>query len=212
MLAESDKKLAASYSMKIVIIVTLVLAIIDKQWIWIIGSIVGILIGFIPTLLNKDIKFILPWPIELLMASVFGLNAVGILLNAYSIIPYFIAITQLLFSVLVAFFAFAIIYILDEYWDGLKMNKYAMAFLVVVTTMASAVILEYIKYFNIFGRRQNSVECVLLCLLVSTFGGIITAAIGVNLIKKGKFDDLTEDLGKQIDNRIINKNKKQGKN
>ena len=208
MLSESDKKLIASYSMKVVIIATLVLALIVEQWIWIVGSIIGISIGFIPTILKKNIKLTLPWPIELLIASVFGLNMVGTLLNAYSTIPYFIAITQLLFSILVAFFAFAIIYILDEYWDGLKMDKYAMAFLVTVTTMASAVILEYIKYFNIFGRRQTTVEGVLLCLLVSTFGGIVTAAVGVNLIKKGKFDDIAGDLGKQIEDQIIKRNKK----
>ncbi|RLF98208.1 hypothetical protein DRN58_07410 [Thermococci archaeon] len=208
MLSEYDKKIIASYSMKVVIIATLVLALIVEQWIWIVGSIIGISIGFIPTILKKNIKLTLPWPIELLIASVFGLNMVGTLLNAYSTIPYFIAITQLLFSILVAFFAFAIIYILDEYWDGLKMDKYAMAFLVTVTTMASAVILEYIKYFNIFGRRQTTVEGVLLCLLVSTFGGIVTAAVGVNLIKKGKFDDIAGDLGKQIEDQIIKRNKK----
>ena len=106
MLSEYDKKIIASYSMKVVIIATLVLALIVEQWIWIVGSIIGISIGFIPTILKKNIKLTLPWPIELLIASVFGLNMVGTLLNAYSTIPYFIAITQLLFSILVAFFAF----------------------------------------------------------------------------------------------------------
>jgi hypothetical protein len=205
---ESNKELIASYSMKIVIIATLSLAIYAKQWIWVIGSIFAILIGFIPTILKKDIKFTLPWSIELLIASVFGLNMLGILLNAYDTIPGFIAITQILFSILVAFFSFAIIYILHVYWDGLIMDKYAMAFLVVVTTMASAVILEFIKWFKIFGRKQTTVEGVLTCLLVSTIFGIITALIGVSLIKTGRFDEITEDLGKQIDSQIIKREKK----
>jgi len=208
---KSKKEIIASYSMKIVIIITLILAINVKQWIWVIGSIVGILIGFIPTLLKKDIKFTLPWSIELLIAFVFGLNMAGILLNAYNTIPGFVAITQILFSVLIAFFAFAIIYILHVYWDGLIMDKYAMAFLVVVTTMASAVILEFIKWFRIFGRKQTTVEGVLACLLVSTVFGIITALIGVSLIKTGKFDEITDDLGKQIDSQIIKRNKKNKK-
>ena len=208
---KSKKEIIASYSMKIVIIITLILAINVKQWIWVIGSVVGILIGFVPALLKKDIKFTLPWSIELLIAFVFGLNMVGILLNAYNTIPGFVAITQILFSVLIAFFAFAIIYILHVYWDGLIMDKYAMAFLVVVTTMASAVILEFIKWFKIFGRKQTTVEGVLACLLVSTIFGIITALIGVSLIKTGKFDEITEDLGKQIDSQIIKRKKKNKK-
>jgi len=205
----SKKEIIASYSMKAVIIATLILAISVRQWIWVIGSFVGIFIGFIPCLLKKDISFTLPWSIEILIASVFGLNMIGILLNAYYTIPGFVVITQLLFSVLVAFFAFAIVYILHIYWDGLIMNKYAMAFLVAVTTMASAVVLEFIKWFRIFGRKQTSVEGVLLSLLVSTIVGIVTALIGVNLIDSGKFDEITEDFGKQIDKKIIKRKKKE---
>jgi len=205
----SNKEIIASYSMKAVIIATLILAVIVRQWIWVIGSFIGIFIGFIPCLLKKDISFTLPWSIEILIASVFALNMIGILLNAYYTIPGFVILTQLLFSVLVAFFAFAIIYILHVYWDGLIMNKYAMAFLVAVTTMASAVVLEFIKWFRIFGRKQTTVDGVLLSLLVSTIVGIVTALIGVNLIDRGKFDEITEDLGKQIDKQIIKRKKKE---
>lgn len=201
------KKLIASYSMKIVIVATLFFAIREQQWLWVLGCIIGILIGLIPTLLKKDYHFTLPWSIELLIASVFGLNMIGILLNAYYTIPGYTALTQLLISILIAFFAFAIIFILDEYWDGLKMDKNAMAFVVVITTMASAVILEFIKWFNIFGRKQTSVDGVLTCLFISTIGGIIMAAVGVSLIKKGTFDDITEEFGKQIDTKIIKRTK-----
>lgn len=204
---EPKTELIASFSMKFVIIITLILAIIVNQWIWVIGCIIGITIGFIPPLLKKDIKFTLPWSIELLIASVFGLNTLGILLNAYNTIPGFVALTQILFSILIAFFAFAIIYILHVYWDGLIMDDYAMAFVVVVTTMASAVILEFVKWFKIFGRKQTSVEGVLTCLLVSTIFGIITALIGVRLIKRGKFDEITKDLGEQIDSQLIKRKK-----
>ena len=193
--------------MKIVIITTLIIAIWQKYWIWAIVSIAGFFISLIPTLLHKDIKFILPWSIELLFASVFGLNMVGILLDAYNKIPYFDTLTQIMFSVLVAFFAFAIIFILHIYWDGLIMDKYAMAFLVVVTTIASAVFLEFVKWFQIFGRKQTTIEGVLTSLFLSTIFGIVTALIGVSLIKSGRFDNITEELGQQIDSQIIKRKK-----
>ncbi len=206
---DDKKEIIASYLTQTVIIITLILAILVKQWIWVIGALVGIIITFLPKILKKDTPFDLPWSIDVLIATVFGLNTAGILLNAYDLIPGFIVITQVLFSVLTAFFSFAIIYILHIYWDGLIMNRYAMAFLVAVTTMASAVVLEFIKWFKIFGRKQTTVEGVLLSLLVSTISGIITALVGVNLIVSGKFDEITEDLGKQIDSKIIKRNKKE---
>jgi len=205
---QSSKEIVASYSMKIVMVSTVIIATWQQYWIWAIVSIVGFLISLIPTLLHKDIKFNLPWSIDILFATVFGLNMVGILLDAYDKIPGFDVLTQIMFSVLVAFFAFAIIYILHVYWDGLIMDKYAMAFLVVVTTIASAVFLEFIKWFKIFGRKQTTIEGVLTSLLLSTIFGIITALIGVSLIKSGRFDNITEELGKQIDSKLIKRTKK----
>jgi hypothetical protein len=202
------KKVATSYSMKVVLVATLIIAVWKKEWIWAIGCIVGIVIGFVPTLLKHDIKITLPWSIELLIAAVAALNMGGILLDAYYAIPGYSHLTDFFTSILVAFLTFAVIYILDEYWDGLKMDKYAMAFVVIVTTMASCVLLEFVKWFNIiFGAKQSTVEGVLLSLLTGTIGSIVMATIGVNLIKKGKFDDMTKDLGEQVDSYIIHRKK-----
>jgi hypothetical protein len=198
------KNVLASYSLKIVIIVTFILAIWKNQWIWVIGGIAGIIIGFVPALLKKNINVTLPWSIEILIAGILALHMGGVLLNAY-ILPWYADITQFFTSILVAFLAFAIIYIFDEFWDGLKMNKYAMAFIVVIATMATSVILEFIKWFQIFGRKSESVEQVLLSLLISTLAGIIMALIGVNLIKKGKFNEMTEGFEETIDTNIIRK-------
>ncbi len=207
-LNQPKPEIIAFYITMLVIIITLILSIIAEQWLWVIGCIVGIIITVFPYLVNKGPTFDLPWSVDILIATVFSLNTAGILLNAYEIIPGFVIMTQVLFSILIAFFSFAIIYILHVYWDGLIMDKYAMAFVVVVTTMASAVVLEFIKWFKIFGRKQTSVEGVLTSLLISTIFGIITALFGVSLIKKGKFDKITEELGKQIDNKIIKRSKK----
>jgi hypothetical protein len=208
-MSESRKKiqlthnLITSYSMKIVLITTIIIATWKSEWIWVIGCIAGILITFSPSIIKRNIKIMLPWPIELLIATVAALNMIGVLLSAYYTIPGFPQFVDFLTSILVAFLAFALIYIIDEYWDGLNMDKYAMAFVVVTTTMASCVVLEFIKWFKIFGAKQSSVEGVLISLLVGTIGGFVTAFIGVNLIKKGKFDTITQDFGKQIDTAII---------
>jgi hypothetical protein len=203
LLATIDKHVLASYSMKIVLLVTIVIAIKQSEWLWVIGSVVGIVIGFIPSLIKHNVNVTLPWPIEFLIVGIIALNMGGVLLRAYTTIPWYAGLTQFLISILVAFLAFAIIYILDIYWDGLKMDQSAMAFVVVITTMAAAVIFEFIKWFRIFGSRSESVEQVLISLLESTIAGVIMAAVGSYLIKQGEFGQYTEGLGKQVDKNII---------
>jgi hypothetical protein len=198
-----DKHILASYSMKIVLIVTIIIAIGQYEWLWVIGSVVGIVISIIPSLIKQDISVTLPWSIEFLIVGIIALNMGGVLLRAYTSIPWYSGLTQFLISILVAFLAFAVIFILDIYWDGLKMDQSAMAFVVVITTMAAAVIFEFIKWFRIFGNRSDTVEQVLISLLESTIAGIIMAAIGSFLIKKGDFSQYTESLGKQVDKNII---------
>ena len=207
-----DKHLLASYCMKIVLIITIIIAITQQEWLWVIGSILGIIIGFIPTFIKQDISATLPWSVEILIVSIIALNMGGVLLNAYHSIPGYAGLTQFLTSILIAFLVFAIIYILDIYWDGLKMDRSAMAFVVVVTTMAAAVIFEFIKWFRIFGKKPESVEEVLISLLVSTVASIIMAATGSYLIKEGQFSSMTENLGRQVDNTIIKKFDKQNSN
>lgn len=205
---QSKPELIASYSLQAVLIVTLFIALWKQEWLWVIGCFVAVVIGFIPSLIHKNVKILLPWQIELLIATVATLNMVGVLLNAYYIIPGFGEITQFFTSMLVAFLAFAVIYILHVYWEGLIMNKYAMAFVVVIGTMAGGVVLEFVKWFKLFGATQTSVEGVLISLFISTVSGILIALIGVNLIKKGEFAEITEDLGKQFDSMMKKRQEK----
>ena len=205
---QSKPELMASYSLQLVLLATLLIALWKREWIWVIGCFVAIFIGFVPFLIHKNIKIVLPWQIQLLIATVATLNMIGILLNAYYTIPGFGELTQFLTSVLVAFLSFAIIYILHVYWDGLIMDKYAMAFVVVLATMAGGVILEFVKLFRVFGAVQTSVDGVLTSLFISTMSGIFIAIVGVSLIKSGEFDELTEDLGKQFNSMMKNRRKK----
>jgi hypothetical protein len=203
---QTKPELIAAYSLQVVLIATLLIALWKREWIWVIGCFIAIFIGFVPSLIHKDIKILLPWSIELLIATVASLNMIGVLLDAYYTIPGFGEITQFFASVLVAFLSFAIIYILHVYWDGLIMDKYAMAFVVVLATMSSGVILEFVKLSKLFGAIQTSVEGVLTSLFISTISGIFIAIVGVSLIKRGEFDEITEDLGKQFES-MLNKQK-----
>ena len=202
--------IATSHVLKIIMAILLVIAIWKKDWLWVFGCILGILLSMVPSAFKRNYNITLPWVLDVLIASALFLHIGGGVLNAYHTIPGYDTITHFVSSAFVAFLAFVIIYILDEHWKGLHMDKYAMAFVVVVTTMAMGVVWEFNEWATdlIFGTREQwGLNDTMKDLLIDTVAGILMALIGVSLIKKGKFQDITKDFGKQVDSSIINRKK-----
>lgn len=205
--------LTFSFALRIVMIISLILAIWRKDWVWVVGTLIGLFISILPSILKKDVKFTLPWILDFLIALVTILHMCGRLLDFYYTIENYYLITRFFISILVAFIGLAMIFILDEHWDGLKMDKYAMAFVTVIFTMAVGVFLEFIKWLNISGDLYYATitseivknQRLMLNLSADTVAGIVIALIGVNLIKSGKFDSLTDEFGNQIDKMIIDR-------
>ena len=195
-----------SFAFRIVMIISLILAIWRKDWVWVVGTFIGLFISILPSILKRDAKFTLPWILDFLIALVTILHAGGRLLDYYYTIDNYQLVTRFFISILVAFIGLAMIYILDEHWDGLKMDKSAMAFVTVIFTMAVGVILEFVKWLNVTGDYYVKTNHVLMMnLSADTVAGVIIAIIGVNLIKSGKFDKMTDDFGNQIDKMVIDR-------
>ena len=202
-----------SFLLRIVMIASLILALWKKDYVWVVGTFIGFFISILPTIIKKDVKFTLPWVLDFLIALVTILFVGGRLLDYDSTIPGYQIVTRFFMSTLVAFIALAVIYVLDEHWNGLKMDKYAMGFLTIILTMAVGVFLEFIKWLNITGIHYiKTNHALMMNLSADTVAGIIIAIIGVNLIKSGKFDKLTDDFGNQIDKMVIDRFEKRGLN
>jgi len=203
-----------SYFLKILMIILLIISIANRHVEWIFGTSLAIIVSLIPTILKRNYQITLPIILDILITTALFLHIGGGILGAYGIIHYD-TLTHFVSSFLIAFLAFVIIYILDEYWDGLMMDKYAMAFVVVFTTIAMGVIWEFNEWITdiLFGTQEQwGYNDTIKDLFVDMIAGIAMALIGVTMIKRGSFDELTEDFGEQIDKKIIKKrmNKKNG--
>jgi hypothetical protein len=200
-----------SFLLRIIMIVSLILAFWKKDYVWVVGTFIGLFISILPSVLKKDVKFTLPWVLDFLIALVTILFVGGRLLEYDSTVPGYQLITRFFISILVAFIGLAVLYVLDEHWDGLKMDKYAMAFVTIIFTMTVGVFLEFIKWLNITGVYYiKTNQALMMNLSADTIAGIIIAIIGVNLIKTGKFDKMTDDFGNQIDRIVIDRFEKRG--
>jgi hypothetical protein len=202
-----DKEILADILMNSVLALTLAIAIYKQEWIWVVGCIFGLFILLIPLMLHRYRNDLIPWPVDVLVATICLLNMFGVLLRGYYEIPFYSEFTQLMVSILVAFLAFAVVYILDRYWDGLNMNTSAMVYVVVVTTMAAMMIFEAIKYIGVFGMRSTSVEMMLLSMFVGTGGGVIMGLFCLWLVNKGKFGPLFQVMGEKLNEKVISEDR-----
>lgn len=198
-----------SFFFRIIIFCSIVLALWKQDFVWVAGTSIGLTISFLPSIIKKDLKLTLPWIFDFLIGFVSILHIGGRLLDYYITIPGYQLITRFFISVLVAFISISIIYILDEHWSGLVMDKYAMAFVTVIFTMSMGVFLEFIKWLNISGSFYvKTNHALMMNLTADTIAGVIIAIIGVNLMKSGTFDRMTNSLGNQIDELLLKRYEK----
>ena len=194
------------YFLRIVSFLLLLIAFFKRDMVGIFACSLMILISFIPTILKRDFKITLPWTLDLLMASSLLLHIGGYTFNIYDLIPGYDTVTHFISSIFVSFMAFVIIYILDEYWEGLLMDTYAMGFLVVIFTMAMGVVWELFEWAidSVFGMDlQWGLQDTMKDLLVDSIAGVVMGIIGVSLIKRGKLKEITKDFGEQVDHTLI---------
>lgn len=188
--------------------ILLIVAFWKDDWTGVFGCIIGIILSFIPSILHKNFNITLPWILDTLIAFALFLHIAGVVLQIYHIIPFYDVLTHFVSAILVAFLAFVAIYILDIYWNGLHMNKYAMAFVVIIFTMAMGVVWEFFEWTTDILFQTNEqwgLYDTMKDLLIDTISGFFIAFIGVSLIKKGEFQKFTNILGKQINTKFINK-------
>lgn len=188
-------------------VILLVFFILNRDGLGIFTALLILLAGFLPSILKRD-WISLPWHLNVLLSSSILLHVGGHALGAYLMIPGYDTLTHFVSSIFVSFFAFTIVFILDEYWDDLHMNAYSMAFMVVIFTMAVGVLWEFDEWLSDYffnTNLQTGLDNTMKDLAVDTIAGIIVAIFGVGWIKKGKFKEITRDFGEEINRKIINK-------
>jgi hypothetical protein len=198
-----------SYFLKTLMMILLVISVYTLQFEWIFGCGLGLFLSFIPTILNKNYKIHLPLILDILITLALFLHIGGVLLKAYTTIPQYDTMTHFVSSFIIAFLSFISIYILDEFWDGLEMDKYAMAFIVVFLTVALGVVWELAEWTSdiVFGTyEQWGYTDTIKDLFVDMMAGIVMAILGILLIRRGDFDEMADELGEGLGDMILKRN------
>ncbi len=180
-----------------------VFSIYKQDWIWAFASFFAFILSMSPLFIERNFKISLPWIMELLIVIPLVLHVWGGVLNLYSI-PYYDKIAHFISSAIIAFLALIIIYVLDVYWEGLKMDLFMVGFFIVIFTIAIGgiwEILEFISDLIIVGAptAQVSLNDTMMDLIYDSMAGIIVGIGGTIGIRRGDFKEIISQLGKEIE-------------
>lgn len=209
----NKSQIIISFGLRLIMVILFFIAIWQSDPNWVFGAGFALLLTFVPMILERNYHITLPWILEILIVFALFLHIGGGVLSMYYTIPLYDKLAHFVSSFLVAFISFAAIYILDEYWDGLHMDRRAMAFVVIVTTMAFGVVWEFIEWGSdlIFGTHEQwGLTDTMTDLFVDTIGGVLMAFFGVSLMKSGKWISMTKDFNEDIETFLDKFKKREG--
>ena len=154
-----------------------------------------------PLFIERNLKISLPWVLDLLIVIPLILHVWGGVLGLYSV-PYYDKIAHFISSVIIAFLALIIIYVLDIYWEGLKMDFFMIAFFIIIFTIAIGGIWEIGEFISdqiIVGapKAQVSLSDTMMDLIYDSIAGIIVGIGGTIGIRRGDFKEIISQLGKE---------------
>jgi tRNA wybutosine-synthesizing protein 3 len=200
---EVHKGIYISHVLKIFIFIMGGYSLYKQDWIWAFASFFAFILSMSPLFIEKNFKISLPWIMELLIAIPLLMHVWGGVLGFYSNLYYYDKIAHFISSAIIAFLALIIIYVLDVYWEGLKMDLFMVGFFIVIFTIALGGIWEIGEFLSdilLAGtpKAQVSLDDTMLDLIYDSIAGIIVGVGGTIGIRRGDFTEIISQLGQEI--------------
>jgi len=180
-------------------------SIIKIDYLWSFFTIIMIIICLIPTLIRIFLKIKVPYLFDIFICLAFNFHIGNGLLDINSIFPIYNKFTHFFSACVVAFIFLILLFVFNEYYRGIAVNKFKIIFDVVVITMAFGVVWEFLEYtsdylFNL--GAQPSLDDTMGDLFADTLGGLLIAFIGYFLINRGILKNFSKDFKKYFDEII----------
>jgi len=212
---EAKLGLAISHVLKAIIFLMGIWSAYKHDWQWAFGCFFAFLLAMSPLFIKRSYHISLPWIMELLIVVAFSFHVWGGVLHLYSLV-YYDKIAHFSVSAIVAFFALAVVYLLDVYWKGLHMDIFMVGFFISIFTIAMGTIWEIGEFASdqIFSHgipvAQISLQDTMTDLIADSLAGIIVGVTGALSIRRGELKDIIHPLDREME-KISNRSFLQAK-
>ena len=187
--------------LKVFIAVLGIWALVGHQdVVWAFASFFALFLSLSPVLIRRNLNISLPWLLELLIVIPLALHVWGGVLGLYDAVPFYDKMAHFISVAVIAFLALIVVYVIDVYWDGLRMDLFMVGFFIAIFAIALGVvweIWEYVSDMLVVGapKAQESLDDTMMDLVYDTAAGVIVAVAGTIAIRRGELADLITSLG-----------------
>jgi hypothetical protein len=189
----------------LVLIIMFIFTIYKNDLLWSFFALIMIFIAFIPTIFRYNLKIKLPYLFDVFICLALIFHMGNGLLDISGIFSIYNKFTHFFSACVIAFIFLILLFVFNEYYRGIAVNKFKIMFDVVVITMAFGVVWEFMEWVSDFFFNlgaQPSLDDTMGDLFADTLGGLLIAFIGYILIKRGILKNFSNNLKKHFDEII----------
>ncbi|VUT23567.1 MAG: hypothetical protein MASP_00043 [Candidatus Methanolliviera sp. GoM_asphalt] len=152
-----------------------------------------------PLILKRRFDITLPWELSLLIVLALYLHVGGSIRGWYLLFyPFYDKFAHLISSVLVAILGLISAVIMDQYVESIKMNRYFVAFFVIIFTMAMGVTWEIGEFLSdqiLLTQAQHGLNDTMLDLIFDLVGGVVVSILGMIYLKYTPKERFIKEIG-----------------
>ena len=179
--------ISLSYLMQALILIYAIYSFCMLDYLYGIWSLFAFFLTLTPLVLKRRFDITLPWELSLLIVLALYLHVGGGVLGLYELFyPFYDKFAHLISSIVVAVLGFTSAVVLDQYVESVKMDRYFVAFFVVIFTMAIGSLWEIGEFVSdtfLLTQTQHGINDTMLDLIFDLIGGSIVGLLGAVYLK-----------------------------
>lgn len=196
--------ISLSYLMQALILIYAIYSFCTLDYLWGIWSLFAFFLTLTPLILKRRFDITLPWELSLLIVLALYLHVGGSIRGWYLLFyPFYDKFAHLISSVLVAILGLISAVIMDQYVESIKMNRFFVAFFVIIFTMAMGVTWEIGEFLSdqiLLTQAQHGLNDTMLDLIFDLIGGGVVSILGMIYLKYTPKERFIKEMG--IDDRL----------
>jgi len=173
--------------MQVLIVVYIAYSFYIQDYVWVVWGSFSLILTLIPLMVKRRFNVTLAWELNFLIVLSLYIHVSGNVLGRYRLFyPFYDKAAHLISSITVAALGFVAAVILDQYTE-IKLNRYLIAFFVVIFTMAMGAVWEISEFLSdqfLGTQMQVDLEDTMYDLIFDLVGGIIIGVLGNTLLKR----------------------------
>lgn len=191
-----------SYLLKFLLLVFLIYAVLRNDWLWSFFVGIMIIIAFLPILIKRILGIDFLWLFDIFVSLALLFHIGNGLLDICSSVPLYNKFTHFFSAMVVGFLILLLLFVTNQYYQGIVGKRSKVLFDVVVITMAFGVVWEFLEWSSdlLFGwHTQPSLQDTMGDLLADALGGIVIAFLGYFLLKRNVLQRYSQTIKRELD-------------